>query len=340
MKVTFACAITIALVASSLLINYKKFNNSCDEAYAASDNVSNYIEAKAALEQVNAEYNSIMSQAAEINAQVEDACNQVMAVQGELVEKQKQLRDIIKYEYINSTQFSLISAMINSDGFDDFLKSLDYANSVMDFQYRIAVEQQQRKDRFESVLKSLKEKSSQQNACIEQANNKLSEASKILDSARSILTPAELAELEGEIPGGGGSEGGGGGGDEPGPGPDPGPQPDPPDPGPTWESGTASAYGGATDPSTGPISWTATGEICDDSSTGCAVPMSWPNYRSYFHRYVLISWNGMTIMGKCNDCGSMGGGSRSLDLQPGLWRAFGFDSCNAWGLRWVDYQWV
>ena len=34
----------------------------------------------------------------------------------------------------------------------------------------------------------------------------------------------------------------------------------------------------------------------------------------------------------------MGGGSRSLDLQPGVWKAFGYSSCDDWGLRTVSYR--
>ena len=36
----------------------------------------------------------------------------------------------------------------------------------------------------------------------------------------------------------------------------------------------------------------------------------------------------------------MGGGSRVLDLQPGVWKAFGFSSCNDWGLRTVSYRFL
>ncbi|MFR1639695.1 MAG: hypothetical protein ACLSVD_11345 [Eggerthellaceae bacterium] len=85
---------------------------------------------------------------------------------------------------------------------------------------------------------------------------------------------------------------------------------------------------------------TATGDVCDDWSMGVAVPMAWPNYRSYFGRTVEISYNGMTVFATVNDCGNMGGGSRALDLQPGVWKAFGFSSCNAWGLRTVSYRFL
>lgn len=107
-----------------------------------------------------------------------------------------------------------------------------------------------------------------------------------------------------------------------------------------WSSGVASAYGGSSDPYTPNPGITATGAVCNDSSMGVAVPMSWPNYRSYFGRSVEIEYNGTTVIATVNDCGYMGGGSRSLDLQPGVWKAFGYSTCQAWGIRTVNYRFL
>ena len=41
-----------------------------------------------------------------------------------------------------------------------------------------------------------------------------------------------------------------------------------------------------------------------------------------------------------DDCGYMGGGSRSLDFQPGVFKAFGFSDCDSWGLRTVSYRFL
>lgn len=107
-----------------------------------------------------------------------------------------------------------------------------------------------------------------------------------------------------------------------------------------WSTGVASAYGGSSDPYTPNPGTTATGAVCNDSSMGVAVPMSWPNYRSYFGRSVEIEYNGTTVIATVNDCGYMGGGSRSLDLQPGVWKAFGYSTCQAWGIRTVNYRFL
>lgn len=107
-----------------------------------------------------------------------------------------------------------------------------------------------------------------------------------------------------------------------------------------WQTGVASAYGGSSDPNTPNPGTTATGALCDDNSMGVAIPMSWPNYSSYLGRSVEISYGGMTIVATVNDCGYMGGGSRSLDLQPGVFKAFGFNTCQAWGVRTVSYRFL
>ena len=107
-----------------------------------------------------------------------------------------------------------------------------------------------------------------------------------------------------------------------------------------WKTGVASAYGGSTDPTTPNPGTTATGAVCNDTSMGVAVPMSLSGYRKLFGCTVEISYGGKTVYATVNDCGSMGGGSRVLDLQPGVWKAFGFSSCQAWGLRTVSYRFL
>lgn len=128
-----------------------------------------------------------------------------------------------------------------------------------------------------------------------------------------------------------------GGGSSPAPAPTPPAQGQAPS-GASWSLGIASAYGGSTDPTTPNPGITASGAVCDDNSMGVAIPMSWPHYWQYYGRTVEISYGGQTVLATINDCGYMGGGSRSLDLQPGVWKSFGFSSCIDWGLRQVNYR--
>ena len=102
-----------------------------------------------------------------------------------------------------------------------------------------------------------------------------------------------------------------------------------------WKEGKASAYGGYTDPGCGSI--TANGSRVTESSMGVAIPLAWGRRDLLGHK-VEIQYNGKTVTATINDLGGMGGGSRHLDLQPGVWRAFGFSSCNAWGVRTVKYR--
>ena len=71
---------------------------------------------------------------------------------------------------------------------------------------------------------------------------------------------------------------------------------------------------------------------------GVAIPKSWSNYRFYFGRAVEIKYGGKTVVATINDCGGLSGGARSLDLQPGVFKAFGFSTCQAWGVRTVSYR--
>lgn len=106
-----------------------------------------------------------------------------------------------------------------------------------------------------------------------------------------------------------------------------------------WQSGIASAYGGSSDETDDPTVPTATGDYVDDYSMGVAVPMAW-GAENYYGRSVEITYNGHTVVATVNDCGGMGGGSRSLDLQPGVFKALGYDECDEWGLREVQYRFL
>ena len=106
-----------------------------------------------------------------------------------------------------------------------------------------------------------------------------------------------------------------------------------------WQTGVASAYGGSSDASTPNPGSTATGAVCDDWSMGVAVPMAW-GAGAYYGRQVEISYNGQSVIATVNDCGGMGDGARALDLQPGVFKALGFSTCQDWGLREVSYRFL
>lgn len=107
-----------------------------------------------------------------------------------------------------------------------------------------------------------------------------------------------------------------------------------------WKTGVASGYGGHGDASIADNQRTATGAAVTETSMGVAIPMAWGNTSKYYGKKVEISYNGRSVIATINDCGGMGGGSRSLDLQPGVFKAFGFSDCNSWGLRTVKYRFI
>lgn len=338
MKMKFKRCMKLSIVFVIIIaMSFWALNLNKNESFAASQNITNYKEAKAYLDSVQAQHDEIMKKTSEIYNKVEQTTKQAFEAQKKLTESQLYLNNVLKYEYQNSTMFSILVTIASSQNLDDLFKNIQYANEVMDYQFNVAKENEQNKAHFDDVLNTLNSQNAQQNEYLNQASKKISEAQAVLESIKAKLTPDEIAELEGRVSDiGGGGQGGG----DPAPTPTPTPTPDPgptPGPGPTWSTGIASAYGGSSDPSTPNPGRTATGDICDDWSTGVAVPMAWPNYRQYFHHTVQISWNGRTVIATINDCGSMGGGSRSLDLQPGVFKAFGFQTCQAWGIRQVNY---
>lgn len=277
MNVAFTCAVSFALAIICIVI---PTSLNAKSAYADITSVNNYVEAKAYLASVRAEYDACMTQATDLYNQIESTTNLTFEAQKKMAESRLNLGSLVKYEYTNSTQFSIIMTIACSTSLDDLFKNMDYANSVMDYQYRVAQEQKTRQDEFNLILNELNKQNEAQNSYLALASSKLSEATEVLNAAKSKLTPAELAELEGEI-----SDIGGGGGDTP----EPGPTPPGPAPGPGWASGIASAYGGSSDPYTPNPGITATGEVCDDWSTGVAIPTAWPDFRQYFHHTVQIS---------------------------------------------------
>lgn len=209
-KVAIACVMIFAIAAISLFISKPK------TASADAKNVSNYIEAKAYLASVKAEYDAMMSQADVIYNKVEETTEQVFEAQKAMTESQLRLNAMLKYQYMNSTMFSIIVTIACSTSLDDLSKNMEYARSIIDFQFRVSQENARCKDAFETRLNELNAQNEEQNACLASASGKLAEAERVLQSIRAKLTPAELAELEGEISGIGG-----GGGDAPAPTPGP-----------------------------------------------------------------------------------------------------------------------
>jgi hypothetical protein len=101
-----------------------------------------------------------------------------------------------------------------------------------------------------------------------------------------------------------------------------------------WRSGYASAYGRGFiyDDNT-----TADGTILTWEGMGVAVPAEWG---FLVGSWVEIEYGGMRITCKINDTGAFLVMGRDLDLQPGVWKFFGFEDEMDWGVRLVRYRFI
>ena len=323
---------------------------------------------------IAADHEALVKEVADLQKRIDETTAQALEAQQEVIDGRAALAKAAVYEYRGGSAQSLVKLLLEAESFDELVRNLVYLSSVVQYQVDEVEAQKERSARFDALMEDpnaqkdeqdrklaeLEEKKVQAEQTVSDASTKLQGAQgEYASMVEELQRKIEEAEAQGSAPA------------EPvavdesntntvRPGdqmtdvaPDPSPSPAPdggsgsdpapepaPDPGAGWSTGIASAYGGSTDPYTPNPGTTATGAVCDDWSMGVAVPMAWPRYWQYYGRTVEISYGGMTVLATVNDCGYMGGGSRVLDLQPGVWKAFGFSSCNDWGLRTVSYRFL
>ncbi|MDR3308067.1 MAG: RlpA-like double-psi beta-barrel domain-containing protein, partial [Coriobacteriales bacterium] len=99
-----------------------------------------------------------------------------------------------------------------------------------------------------------------------------------------------------------------------------------------WMTGLASAYALGND---GVDNTTADGSYMDDNSFGVAVPVGWAYLLG---STIEIKYGDMVVTGYINDTGGFGGYGRALDLQPGIWKAFGCNTEYEWGVRTIQWR--
>ena len=323
---------------------------------------------------IAADHEALVQEVADLQKRIDETTAQALEAQQEVIDGRAALAKAAVYEYRGGSAQSLVKLLLEAESFDELVRNLVYLSSVVQYQVDEVEAQKERSARFDALMEDLNAQKDEQDRKLAELEEKKVQAEQTVSDASTRLQGAqgeyasmveelqrkiEEAEAQGSAPA------------EPvavdesntntvRPGdqmtdvaPDPSPSPAPdggsgsdpapepaPDPGAGWSTGIASAYGGSTDPYTPNPGTTATGAVCDDWSMGVAVPMAWPRYWQYYGRTVEISYGGMTVLATVNDCGYMGGGSRVLDLQPGVWKAFGYSSCNDWGLRTVSYRFL
>ncbi len=362
-KAFFAVPLCMVLAASVAL----PLPGSLRQAHAdeLSDAQATLSAASAELDSLNKEYDALQQQLSGLDAQISDTTEKVLAAQQLMLKGRDTLSDAILSQYKSDGSLSLVSIVLSSESIADFTKNLTYYTAIQEDEAEKVAEQKQLRDTFSSALEELDSQRDAQQKLLNESEQKKAQAQQVVSDASAKVSSiqeaqaqAALAALQAQAEqmkaaeeqkqaqaqesanwntntdrtpsantnsdsGSGNSNSGSSSNSDSSTG---------------WKTGVASAYGGSSDPGTPNPGTTATGAVCNDSSMGVAIPMAWSNYRSYFGHAVEIKYGGRTVVATINDCGGLGGGSRSLDLQPGVFKAFGFSTCQDWGLRTVSYR--
>lgn len=333
--------------------------------------------AEARMSQIASEHESLVKQAEELQEQIDEATQGVMDAQAAAQAGRNKLGVYATQEY-KTGGISLIKVLLESQSISDLVNNMQYFDAIQEDQARQIAEQKQLEATFNDALNDLNKKKDEQVKAISDAEAKQTEAQQVVAQATAHLSDAQaaaeaarLAELQkqaealkaqqeaqsqteqssaeestgaAEKAEESGNSAASNSGNQSSSGSSNSSNSSSSNNSNSsntssgWQSGVVSAYGSTSDGTLG--AHTATGAIVSESSMGVAVPMSMPNYRSYFGRSVEISYGGRTVVAVVNDCGGLGGGSRALDLQPGVWKALGASSCFDWGVRTVSYRFL
>lgn len=306
-----AALLTASLAVSPLLIPLPA---SADELSDTIDETNKLVDD---IESISDELDESKSKIEELNGKISDGQEQQAALQ-------EYLSKHVRESYKSGGSMSLVAMALSSDSISQFLEMAKYAETISSMYDNAIDEQKSEQERLSSEYSEIVAEKDEQEKKLDELQAKKKELSEKVtklkkEKAEAAQKAAAAAETASETASSTASTFATG--DTSG-----------------WLSGTASAYGGSSDPGCG--TRTATGATVSDYSMGVAVPMSMPNYRSYLGRQVEISYGGKSVIATVNDCGGMGGGSRVLDLQPGVFKALGASTCNAWGLRTVKYRFL
>ena len=334
--------------------------------------------AEARMSQIASEHEALVKQAEELQDQIDEATQGVMDAQAAAQAGRNKLGVYATQEY-KTGGISLIKVLLESQSISDLVNNMQYFDAIQEDQARQIAEQKQLEATFNDALDDLNKKKDEQVKAISDAEAKQTEAQQVVAQATAHLSDAQaaaeaarLAELQkqaealkaqqeaqsqteqasaeeskgaaekAEESGNSAASNSGNQSSSSSSSESSSSSSNNSNSSNTstsgWQSGVVSAYGSTSDGTLG--AHTATGAIVSESSMGVAVPMSMPNYRSYFGRSVEISYGGRTVVAVVNDCGGLGGGSRALDLQPGVWKALGASSCFDWGVRTVSYRFL
>lgn len=295
-------------------------------------------ELQAQAEEATNAYNEATSKLNEIKTKIEENQARVDEISEKLPTQLEKAETSIRtlYKMQQSTP-GLVSLLLSADSFSDFITTYQYLNALQ----RDNIETLEELNELETELKTTQQEleiaEAQASTEQEEAEDKLAEAQNAIVALHEQLAAQAAAEAAAAAAaaaesGEASEEGTSSVTNEPA------------NPSATdgseiaddssWMTGWASAYSLADN-----TGWdaTASGETLTDDSMTVAVPAD----QSYLlGRTVEISYNGTTITARVNDTGGFAKYGRVLDLAGGCWKAFGFDSPNAWGVRKVQYRFL
>lgn len=317
---TSRCLVAVALFAAVLALCGLTALPATAIADELSDTKAELEEQVGKLDELVAQLDAAQSEIDTLQAQIEEKAQSATELEGAIAENREDIGELVVFFYKNPT-VSLIEYLLESDSLSQMIARTEFLYGYTEDLADMTAQEDAQAEALNAEVAEISAQKDEQVAVLEQMQadkEELQQAIDELEDKKDELEAEQRAKLDaasGKLSTFNTDFDNG-----------------------EWHTGKASAYGGSSD---GPaVSTTATGAKCTDTSTGVAIPMAWSNYRSYFGRKVEISYNGQSVIATVNDCGSMGGGSRSLDLQPGVFKAFGYNTCNAWGVRTVKYRFL
>lgn len=341
-----------------------------DDAQAAVDSSKDVLQyAQERLDAISDEFNELSSEIDDLQSQIDELSVQVLNAQQAMLDGRSLLSNTVIYEYQTGSMSTFLGVILGSTNWNEFTRNVDYINQIVNQQAQEIEEQKALRQQFTEASDSLTSQKDTQEKKLAELNQKREEATAVVDQAAAEVeenseeleklrkqaqtfiwqskqgtpvqdspeanttdrvpvvspnTPVIPDSTTNDIPASSSSAAASTDSTE------------------GWRTGVASAYGGSSDPNTPNPGTTSNGSICNDTSMGVAIPLSWGDaeWQRLKGRTIEIKYNGMTVYATVNDRGGMASGARHLDLQPGVFKAFGYSTCYEWGLRTVTYRFL
>jgi len=281
------------------------------------------------LDDLNSEVKAAKQSVKDLDVQIQKTLDEIDAKQEEHARLQSSMANMTVELYKDSADFDPVLVLESSESLQQLMRHLDMNEKVLDAYSDVIKQVQEARDGLNLKYKEVSDKKDEQQACVKSLQNKAKKLDDAIVSLRkqekalSIKEQAQLAQAAAEAHEVAQTfETGTMGNDKL-----------------EWKTGLTTAYGGSSDKVTPKDEPTATGTICDDWSIGVAVPLKW-GPEKYYGRYVEISYEDQSVIAPVVDCGYMGNGYVSFDLQPGVFKAFGCSDCDEWGVREVRYRFI